>query len=76
MTPPSRAKIVAWIHSAWGDLSQTIIINGFKKTKLVFTTETTDEEPAQDFEDLELMDRLEALNLVEELTQPDAFDLL
>ncbi|RQM20489.1 hypothetical protein B5M09_010340 [Aphanomyces astaci] len=35
LQPPSRATIVAWIVKAWLDLPSTIIVNGFRKCRLV-----------------------------------------
>ncbi|KAF0717732.1 Aste57867_2124 [Aphanomyces stellatus] len=36
MEPPGRSTIVKWINIAWVNLSESIIVNGFRKTKLLF----------------------------------------
>jgi hypothetical protein len=35
LVPPSRGTLVEWVVCAWSGLSSTIIINGFKKAKLL-----------------------------------------
>ncbi|DBA03808.1 TPA: hypothetical protein N0F65_005698 [Lagenidium giganteum] len=45
LRPPSRADIVGWVEDAWHGLSQTTLVNGFRKCGFV-SEAVVEEEPA------------------------------
>jgi hypothetical protein len=73
MVPPNRRKIVEWTNTAWDELPARVIVSGFQKTKLLFNHVDTIgcDEITEDPEYSDPLDRLEGMNLVEEIVGPD-----
>ncbi len=63
-TPPARATMIDWIHSAWGELTQQTIQSGFRGANI----QVTDEPELVDNEFIELLQRC---NLVGDIVRED-----
>ncbi|CAK4087927.1 unnamed protein product, partial [Aphanomyces euteiches] len=71
LEPPKRSTIVAWISTAWDNLPSLVIVNGFKKCKLVYGEEEDHETMDGYVDDTLLSTLMESLDIEHVISPTD-----